>query len=150
LLHQQRLRFHFDRSGLIAVIATNSADVGCWHQGAQHVSAPARRLFTRNRTSINQGAAGASDPNATSGESENQTIVKPIADVGASGDDKGMGGKYLILPPGFEGTVPDGYIVKQNDTFSVAFTLLFGRSPRTAEHTKTKRHTHKHSSGTRW
>jgi hypothetical protein len=69
------------------------------------------------------------DPNATSGstkkqfESENQSIVKPIADVGSSGDDKGKGGKYPILPPGFEGTVPDGYIVKQNDTFGVHFAF---------------------------
>jgi hypothetical protein len=47
----------------------------------------------------------------------------PIADVGPSGDDKGEGGKYLILPPGFEGAVPEGYIVKQNDTFGVHFAF---------------------------
>jgi hypothetical protein len=47
----------------------------------------------------------------------------PIADVGPSGDDEGKGGKYLILPPGFKGPVPDGYIVKKNDTFGVHFAF---------------------------
>ncbi|MBE9171566.1 DUF1254 domain-containing protein [Cyanobium sp. LEGE 06143] len=30
-------------------------------------------------------------------------------DFGPAGQDKGKGGKYLILPPGYEGDVPDGY-----------------------------------------
>ncbi len=33
-----------------------------------------------------------------------------IEDVGPAGVDKGKGGKYLILPPGYKGTVPAGYI----------------------------------------
>ena len=33
-----------------------------------------------------------------------------LEDVGPAGVDKGKGGKYLILPPGYHGTVPDGYI----------------------------------------
>ena len=31
----------------------------------------------------------------------------PLEDVGPAGVDKGKGGKYLILPPGYSGTVPD-------------------------------------------
>ncbi|MBW2248407.1 MAG: DUF1254 domain-containing protein [Deltaproteobacteria bacterium] len=34
----------------------------------------------------------------------------PLVDVGSSGIDAGKGGKYLILPAFFDGTVPDGYI----------------------------------------
>ncbi|MGB5872446.1 MAG: DUF1254 domain-containing protein, partial [Bacteroidota bacterium] len=34
-----------------------------------------------------------------------------ISDMGAAGPDKGKGGKYLVLPPGYEGGVPDGYYV---------------------------------------
>ena len=34
----------------------------------------------------------------------------PLEDVGPTGVDKGKGGKYLILPPGYQGAVPDGYI----------------------------------------
>jgi hypothetical protein len=33
-----------------------------------------------------------------------------LEDVGPAGVDKGKGGKYLILPPGHEGQVPEGYI----------------------------------------
>jgi hypothetical protein len=39
-----------------------------------------------------------------------------VADVGIVGPDKGEGGKYLVLPPGYEGTVPDGYIVVKSTT----------------------------------
>jgi len=34
----------------------------------------------------------------------------PIEDVGSAGVDKGKGGKYLILPPGYKDKTPDGYI----------------------------------------
>ena len=34
----------------------------------------------------------------------------PLEDVGPAGVDKGKGGKYLILPPGYKDKVPDGYI----------------------------------------
>ncbi len=40
-----------------------------------------------------------------------------MADVGITGADKGKGGKYLILPPGFEGEVPDGYFVVRPTTY---------------------------------
>ena len=34
-----------------------------------------------------------------------------VADMGIAGPDKGQGGKYLFLPPGYDGEVPDGYFV---------------------------------------
>jgi hypothetical protein len=34
---------------------------------------------------------------------------RPITDVGFVGPDKGEGGPYLLLPPGYSGDVPDGY-----------------------------------------
>ena len=44
----------------------------------------------------------------------NGSIMDPwqaaLEDVGPAGADKGAGGKYLILPPGYQGAVPDGYI----------------------------------------
>src|ERR1700739_4085944 len=33
-----------------------------------------------------------------------------IEDVGPVGVDAGTGGKYLILPPNYQGQVPDGYL----------------------------------------
>jgi hypothetical protein len=41
----------------------------------------------------------------------------PLEDAGLLGADKGAGGKYLILPPGYSGKAPDGYIALQSDTF---------------------------------
>ena len=42
-----------------------------------------------------------------------------IVDIGFTGPDKGQGGKYLVLPPGYKDKVPDGYIVVRPRTFSV-------------------------------
>jgi len=46
-----------------------------------------------------------------------------LEDVGPAGVDKGKGGKYLILPPGYKKTVPAGYIVLQSPTYE-SFALL--------------------------
>jgi hypothetical protein len=40
-------------------------------------------------------------------------------DVGITGPDKGKGGKYLLLPPGYKGAVPKGYFVVRPATYSV-------------------------------
>jgi len=42
---------------------------------------------------------------------------KYVADFGRLGDDKNKGGKFLIVPPGYEGEIPEGYIVKRTNTF---------------------------------
>ena len=41
----------------------------------------------------------------------------PLEDAGLLGADKGKGGKYLVLPPGYADKAPDGYIALQSDTF---------------------------------
>ncbi|WP_244813823.1 DUF1254 domain-containing protein [Caballeronia sp. Lep1P3] len=46
-----------------------------------------------------------------------------LEDVGPAGADKGKGGRYLILPPGYDGEVPGGYIVLRANTYS-GFALL--------------------------
>jgi hypothetical protein len=40
-----------------------------------------------------------------------------VEDVGMVGPDKGEGGKYLILPPGYAGTVPNGYFIVRSSTY---------------------------------
>ncbi|MGR9356609.1 DUF1254 domain-containing protein [Rhizobium leguminosarum] len=40
-----------------------------------------------------------------------------IAGIGPTGKDKGLGGKFLLLPPGYDGPVPEGYIVGKSKTF---------------------------------
>ena len=46
-------------------------------------------------------------------------------DVGLFGPDQGKGGKFLILPPGYKGTVPEGYFVYRSGTNNV-FVFLRG------------------------
>jgi len=41
----------------------------------------------------------------------------PLEDVGPAGLDAGKGGRYLILPPGYAGQVPEGYYVFRPATF---------------------------------
>ncbi|AMM84529.1 DUF1254 domain-containing protein [Martelella sp. AD-3] len=47
-----------------------------------------------------------------------------VGDIGNAGPDKGKGGKYLLLPPGYDGEVPDGYFVLRSPTCG---NLLFFR-----------------------
>jgi hypothetical protein len=49
-----------------------------------------------------------------------------VIDFGTPGPDRGLGGKYLLLPPGYDGPLPDGgYFVGRPTTTSVA---LLGRA----------------------
>ena len=41
-----------------------------------------------------------------------------VADMGNAGPDKGVGGKFLFLPPDHSGDVPDGYFVFRSPTYS--------------------------------
>jgi hypothetical protein len=40
-----------------------------------------------------------------------------VTDVGNAGPDKGKGGKYLLLPPGYKGPVPKGFLVLRSRTY---------------------------------
>ena len=44
-------------------------------------------------------------------------------DMGPGGADNGEGGKYLVLPPDYEGEVPEGYIVVRSDTYQHNVTM---------------------------
>ncbi len=48
-----------------------------------------------------------------------------VIDFGTPGPDRGAGGKYLLLPPGYNGPVPEGYFIGRPTTTSVA---LLGRA----------------------
>jgi hypothetical protein len=54
-----------------------------------------------------------------------------FGDVGLPGPDGGKGGKFLILPPGYKGSVPDGYYVYRSGTNSVfIFLRSFYQDPK--------------------
>ena len=55
---------------------------------------------------------------------------RPITDVGYVGPDEGEGGRYLILPPDFEGQVPDSYYTFTSRTYNV---FVFWRAFRDAD-----------------
>ena len=50
---------------------------------------------------------------------------KFYGDVGLAGPDAGKGGKFLLLPPGYKGSVPEGYFVYRSATNNV-FIFLRG------------------------
>jgi hypothetical protein len=50
---------------------------------------------------------------------------RTITDVGAVGPDRARGGLYLLLPPGYQGHIPDGYFAFESSTYNV---FLFFRT----------------------
>jgi hypothetical protein len=48
-----------------------------------------------------------------------------VTDIGLPGPDRGEGGKYLILPPGYDGPVPDGFNIARART---SLVIWFARS----------------------
>ena len=47
----------------------------------------------------------------------------PVADMGPAGFDKGRGGRYLFLPPGYEGDIPEGYFTVPMKTYNIFVAL---------------------------
>jgi hypothetical protein len=48
-----------------------------------------------------------------------------VIDIGLPGPDRGEGGKYLVLPPGYDGPVPSGFNIARART---SLVIWFGRS----------------------
>ena len=51
--------------------------------------------------------------------SVNDAWMVPVVDIGPRGEDAGKGGKYLFLPPAYDGPVPEGYLVSRPLTHHV-------------------------------
>jgi hypothetical protein len=76
-----------------------------------------------------------------------------VMDMGLPGPDRGDGGKHLLLPPGYDSGVPDGYYTGTPTTYRVADMLCrglaasrsssaissVGFSPRAAERRRSRR-----------
>lgn len=54
----------------------------------------------------------------------NDAWFRYVVDIGPFGPDKGNGGKFLVLPPGHEGEVPEGYYIVKPRSYKV---LVFMR-----------------------
>ena len=46
-----------------------------------------------------------------------------VADLGLAGPDAGKGGRHLILPPGWDGPVPEGFLTARCDTWTALLAL---------------------------
>jgi hypothetical protein len=53
----------------------------------------------------------------------NDAYFRFVVDMGAVGPDRGKGGKYLILPPGYEGDDPKGYFIARSPSYINIFVL---------------------------
>jgi len=94
---------------------------------------PELRVFTGNNTTLyafgkldleKHGPIVLEAPAGTLGGIDSHW-QHPLTDIGPFGPDKGRGGKFLVLPPGYTGGVPDGYFVVRSDTLQ-NFYLLRG------------------------
>jgi hypothetical protein len=47
----------------------------------------------------------------------------PLADIGPAGTDAGKGGRYLFLPPGYEGEIPEGTFPVKMELYEVYIAL---------------------------
>jgi hypothetical protein len=63
----------------------------------------------------------------------NDSWFRYVADLGVIGPDKGKGGKYLVLPPGYKGEVPSGYFVVRPKTLWSWF-MVRGSTAQGLEH----------------
>ena len=54
----------------------------------------------------------------------NDQFFRYVADLGNAGPDKGQGGKFLFLPPDWEGDIPEEYFTYRSSTYN---NLLFWR-----------------------
>jgi hypothetical protein len=54
----------------------------------------------------------------------NDHFFRYVSDMGNAGPDKGAGGRYLYLPPGWEGEVPESYFTYRSPTYK---NLMFWR-----------------------
>jgi hypothetical protein len=53
----------------------------------------------------------------------NDHNMRWIENLGGIGPDKGKGGRYLFLPPGYEGEIPEGYFVSKSRTHMVVAAI---------------------------
>ena len=47
----------------------------------------------------------------------NDAFFRFVIDMGIPGPDRGQGGKYLIVPPGYEKEIPSGYFVAKSSSY---------------------------------
>lgn len=80
-------------------------------------------VYTINIFDLKDGPVVVESPPNTLGMI-NDMFFRYVADLGNAGPDKGQGGKYLVLPPDYEGEVPEGYFIVKPLTYQ---NIIFWR-----------------------
>ena len=62
-------------------------------------------------------------PPGTGPGTVNDAFFRFVVDMGMPGPDRGKGGKYLILPPGYKGEEPKGYFIAKTPSYINLFVL---------------------------
>ena len=57
----------------------------------------------------------------------NDMFFRYVTDLGNAGPDRGQGGKFLVLPPNYNGEIPEGYFVVKSPTYQ---NIIFWRRHR--------------------
>ncbi len=114
------------REGLRAFGASKPTQVVLWEQlmGAQTVllTANTETVYGISHLALKEGPTVVEAPAHMLGFLQDG-LQRYLADIGPLGPDKGKGGKFLVLPPGFEGSEPNGYFVVRSPTYSVTFAV---------------------------
>jgi hypothetical protein len=97
-----------------------------WKNQSLTVNTSVRYIYFFFNTK-NDGPVVLDLPAAVEGASFFGTITDawfvPLVDIGSDGEDKGKGGKYLVLPPDYRGEIPSGYIPVRTRTYNT-YTLV--------------------------
>jgi hypothetical protein len=115
------------REGLRAFGATKSNEVVIWEQ----LMGPDTVLLTANTETVyaigffdlkSEGPIVVEAPPKMLGFLQDG-LQRYLMDIGMVGPDKGAGGKFLVLPPDYNGDVPKGYFVAKSPTYSAMFAM---------------------------
>ncbi len=79
-------------------------------------------MYVFSHVDLSQGPIVAEIPPGVLGFLDD-AYFRYVIDFGPLGPDQGKGGKYLLVPPGYEGEIPDGYFVAKSETFHHWFLL---------------------------
>jgi hypothetical protein len=113
--------------GLHAFGATRPNQVVIWEQ----LMGPETVLLTANTETVyaigqldlkSDGPTVVEAPPHMLGFIQN-ALQRQIADIGPLGADKGHGGKFLLLPPDFDGDAPEGYFTFRSPTYAVMIAM---------------------------
>ena len=77
-------------------------------------------VYTGSWLDLSKGPVVVESPPSTLGGVDDFWF-RYVTDLGNAGPDKGKGGKFLFLPPGYKGPVPSGYFVCKSPTFNNLF-----------------------------